>query len=394
MDARRGALIRSYTYGVAPLGYSTRGASFTYHADSLGSTVELSDDRSASAGSYRYSPYGEDLPSGAASNSEADSNPIRFSGQYLDQDSGLYYMRAREYDPASGRFLEVDPKEAEAGEPDLSSYLYAEDDPTLLTDPSGLDPRLGNATLNCKRNKLLCSFIYGTGYTDGATGYAVRRAFAKLYWNGIEYLDAYAAATGKGRVINASNGSGGPGLYFVGGGQSRRIRPPGDASCGWRCSFGFSITQVFGCGSTAGCLVQDVLFFVPGPSKGSRLMERFPKLMKLLKLERKAQRVEEGVWATEEATGQLHHVISRQIAKALEEHPNLAGMYRARDARYVSRAADAASHRGYQAWHREVDREVVEWLGAHGEATPERFDRYLRKLYDSPELKKRFPNAF
>jgi RHS repeat-associated protein len=292
-DARRGALIRSYTYGVAPLGYSTRGASFTYHADSLGSTVELSDDRSASAGSYRYSPYGEDLPSGAASNSEADSNPIRFSGQYLDQDSGLYYMRAREYDPASGRFLEVDPKEAEAGEPDLSSYLYAEDDPTLLADPSGLDPRFHNKTLNCTKNPFLCGELYASGYKDGCGGYVFRKAVGKLYEAGIDFEYILAAANRQGKVGWSYVGDKGPGLYFFkAGGGMVKLEPPKDPSCGWLCSAGFGITQVFDCRSVKGCLVQDVLFFTPTPAgKGTRLMKAKPWLMKVLKLERKAQRV-------------------------------------------------------------------------------------------------------
>ena len=99
------------------------------------------------------------------------------------------------------------PKKAETGESDLSSYLYAEDDPTLLTDPSGLDPRFGSATLNCKKNTLLCSFIYGTGYKDGCKGRRVRKALVTLAGRGINLNYIYAAAIGKGWVVDSPDGS-------------------------------------------------------------------------------------------------------------------------------------------------------------------------------------------
>ena len=38
-----------------------------------------------------------------------DSNPYRYSGEYLDFESGLYYLRARYYSPAIGRFANEDP---------------------------------------------------------------------------------------------------------------------------------------------------------------------------------------------------------------------------------------------------------------------------------------------
>jgi hypothetical protein len=57
--------------------------------------------------------------------------------------------------------------------------------------------------------------------------------------------------------------------------------------------------------------------------------------------------------------GQNHHVISRPIAKALEDHETLRGLYEPRDERYVAKAKDKESHCGYQKWHRDVDLEVI-----------------------------------
>jgi hypothetical protein len=98
--------------------------------------------------------------------------------------------------------------------------------------------------------------------------------------------------------------------------------------------------------------------------------------------------------AAVEATGQLHHVVSRPIAKAIEEHPNLAGEYAPRDPRFVTRAVDQAAHRGYQTWHRALDDEVVGWLQRNPGATTADFEQYLRARYSQPDLKGRFPNGF
>ncbi len=95
-----------------------------------------------------------------------------------------------------------------------------------------------------------------------------------------------------------------------------------------------------------------------------------------------------------ETTGQIHHVISRKVAKALEENPNLAGKYSARDPRFTTQAVDHAGHHGYQTWHRELDDQVVGWLQRNRGATPKQFEAFLRSRYSRPDLQERFPNGF
>lgn len=95
-----------------------------------------------------------------------------------------------------------------------------------------------------------------------------------------------------------------------------------------------------------------------------------------------------------QCTGQLHHVISRPIAKALEKHETLQGQYKARDKRFVTRAVDEKAHCGYQKWHREVDAEVVLWLKRNREATAKQFEALLRQIYNRPDMRARFPHGF
>jgi RHS repeat-associated protein len=126
----------AYTYGAGPIGAETQRGSYTFHTDALGSVIGVSDSHGKLVESYRYSPYGESYEPGQSGEAESDSlSSMHFAGQYLDSESDLYNMRAREYDPEIGRFLETDPLECDAG--CTSSYVYADDQPTVKADPSG-----------------------------------------------------------------------------------------------------------------------------------------------------------------------------------------------------------------------------------------------------------------
>ncbi|HEX8440543.1 Wall-associated protein precursor [Archangium sp.] len=95
-----------------------------------------------------------------------------------------------------------------------------------------------------------------------------------------------------------------------------------------------------------------------------------------------------------ECKGQLHHIISRPIAKALEKHRTLRGLYKPRDSRFVTRAVDEPAHCGYQQWHRDVDAEVINWLDDNRTATPKQFEALLRQIYNRPDMRARFPHGF
>lgn len=62
------------------------------------------------------------------------TTPLGYDGQYTSTDTGLIYLRARTYDPATAQFLSSDPLKAITGEP----YAYAGDNPLNASDPTGL----------------------------------------------------------------------------------------------------------------------------------------------------------------------------------------------------------------------------------------------------------------
>ena len=92
--------------------------------------------------------------------------------------------------------------------------------------------------------------------------------------------------------------------------------------------------------------------------------------------------------------GQEHHPISRPVARELSRHPTLKGLFAPRDPRFVARALDEKAHCGYQTWHREVDKELIDWLKANPRATPQDFVAKLREIFNRPEMRARFPHGF
>jgi RHS repeat-associated protein len=81
------------------------GTSWAYELhDGLGSVRKLSDASGNIVQSYTYAPFGELL---AAQGTR--SSALQYTGEQTDLDTGLVYLRARWYDPATGRFTTRDP---------------------------------------------------------------------------------------------------------------------------------------------------------------------------------------------------------------------------------------------------------------------------------------------
>ncbi|CAG7658638.1 RHS repeat-associated core domain-containing protein [Paenibacillus allorhizosphaerae] len=69
---------------------------------------------------------------------EMYANEIRYSGEFFDEKTGLYYLRARYYNPHIGRFISEDTYEGHAEDPlSLNRYTYCNNEPILHVDPSG-----------------------------------------------------------------------------------------------------------------------------------------------------------------------------------------------------------------------------------------------------------------
>jgi RHS repeat-associated protein len=117
---------------------------FYYHADPLGTITDLTDEDGDAQWRYTYEAYGAQLSAANVSGTAPD-NRLRFAGQYFDAETALYHLRARQYEPALGRFHGVDPVEVSVDDPYVSSYGYVSGRPLVYIDPSGRQ-QLGGAT--------------------------------------------------------------------------------------------------------------------------------------------------------------------------------------------------------------------------------------------------------
>lgn len=122
-----------------------------YHADRLGSVIAMAAEDGSVTANYVYTPFGvEDYG--------ASGNPFRYTGRRWDAQVGLYYYRARYYDPELGRFLETDPV---LYADQMNLYAYVGNNPLNATDPTGM------CAVDDDGNITDCEITLPEGLTEG-----------------------------------------------------------------------------------------------------------------------------------------------------------------------------------------------------------------------------------
>jgi RHS repeat-associated protein len=134
-----GAVQREYTYGLQRISqYQLISGVWTasfYGYDGGGSVRQLTNSSGAITDTYNYDAFGNKLNSTGTT-----PNNYLYRGEQYDPDLGLYYLRARYYNPLTGRFMSRDPEDGMPLSPKtLHKYLYAGGDPVNVADASGRD---------------------------------------------------------------------------------------------------------------------------------------------------------------------------------------------------------------------------------------------------------------
>jgi len=143
---REGKYNTAYTYGLERISVdnlkvedSFKEEPLFYLYDGRGNTTELTDNRGVARDRYRYDPYGAPIPKATIGpNPWYTDNPYRYNGEDYDINSGLQYLRARYYEPNTGRFLSRDSYLGDIADPlTQNRYIYALNNPIKYSDPSG-----------------------------------------------------------------------------------------------------------------------------------------------------------------------------------------------------------------------------------------------------------------
>jgi len=114
---------------------NNRGGYFVYNGH--GDVVKILDNVGALLKSYDYDIWGN-TKSISSNATKPFSNPYRYSGEIFDDESGLIYLRARYYNPSTGRFITKDTYEGSLINPlSQNLYTYVENNPLKYIDPSG-----------------------------------------------------------------------------------------------------------------------------------------------------------------------------------------------------------------------------------------------------------------
>ena len=107
---------------------------YTYYTQNAhGDVVNLTDKDGKVTKSYRYDAFGveKDID-------DSDTNAFRYCGEYYDKETASVYLRARNYNPSTGRFISRDSYAGKNEEPlSLNKYTYCHNNPLIYFDPTG-----------------------------------------------------------------------------------------------------------------------------------------------------------------------------------------------------------------------------------------------------------------
>ncbi|MBE1445372.1 RHS repeat-associated core domain-containing protein [Paenibacillus sp. OAS669] len=125
-----------YVRGLGLLARQGNDSSLSYYLhNGHGDVVQLMNASGIELNSYDYDLWGNTIKENTK---ETVSNPFRYSGELWDNSSKLQYLRARWYDPDSGRFINKDTYEGDIKNPlSLNLYTYVENNPIRFRDPTG-----------------------------------------------------------------------------------------------------------------------------------------------------------------------------------------------------------------------------------------------------------------
>ncbi len=178
-------------------------ASSYYGHDAMGSVTDVLEGNGTLAWDYAYEPFGTTKTSNSLVTGAVQTN-FGYTGAYKETTLDQYALRARDYDTTLGRFTAPDPLTPSINDAYISPYVYANNEPTVLSDPTGLfsigaawsattgwirgDPRPNQPS--CQAGDAIGGVLDGLGVN--------REGFCKFGYGGAEAVNTLGAGLYRG----------------------------------------------------------------------------------------------------------------------------------------------------------------------------------------------------
>ena len=169
-----------------------------YLCNQYGDVLALLNESGDKIAEYTYGPYGQILSvTGSHAYTLGAINPFRYRGYYYDDETGLYYLNSRYYDPEVGRFINADGQISTGDISGTNLFAYCGNNPVNMSDSDGNMPKWLSGVLTVVGGALQVKLGAALGATTGWTGIGAVAA-------GFLILNGTATITqGVGQIINS-----------------------------------------------------------------------------------------------------------------------------------------------------------------------------------------------
>ena len=161
------------------------GTAYAYVKSLQGDIVAILDESGNTAVSYGYDAWGAPLwCTGELAETLGKVQPFRYRGYVFDEETGLYYLRSRYYNPRWGRFANADAEIAvEAKLWDAKLFLYCANNPVRYTDDGGNS--FWDVLADCGKALLVAAVVVAVvavviAATGGGGGFALAAAGGEI----------------------------------------------------------------------------------------------------------------------------------------------------------------------------------------------------------------------
>lgn len=165
-----------YDSAANPVSMRVSGKDYFYVRNLQNDVIALIDDAGETVVEYKYNSWGKILSiTGSKASTIGKTNPFRYRGYYYDEETGMYYLKNRYYDPEIRRFISADNFKSEKASMETlhnrNLFAYCDDNPLVRADQDG------NAWMVAA-----ASFVAGMGLSVGCQMIFEGKNLSEINW--------------------------------------------------------------------------------------------------------------------------------------------------------------------------------------------------------------------